>query len=62
MKLQLKKMSISICKKDEVLKGDNNTVENKGIVEYGNDFLNCKFIHSKQKKFEEIYFKHRIPM
>ena len=37
-----------LYKKDEELKGDNNTVENDGIVEYGNDFLNCKIIHSKQ--------------
>ena len=35
-------------KKDDELKGDNITVENGGIVEYGNDFLNCKIIHSKQ--------------
>ena len=26
-------------KKDDVLKGDNITVENEGIVEYGNDFF-----------------------
>ena len=37
-----------LYKKDEELKGDNITVENDGIVEYGNDFLNCKLIHSKQ--------------
>ena len=35
-------------KKDEELKGDNITVENEGVVEYGNDFSNCKIIHSKQ--------------
>ena len=29
-------------------KDDNITVENEGIVEYGNDFLNCKISHSKQ--------------
>ena len=29
-------------------KGDIITVENEGIVEYGNDFTNCKNIHSKQ--------------
>ena len=34
--------------KDEELKSDNITVENEGIVEYGNDFPNCKIIHSKQ--------------
>ena len=33
---------------DDELKGDNTTVENEGVVEYGNDFINCKFIHSKQ--------------
>ena len=37
-----------LYKKDEELKGNNITVENEGIVEYGNDFLNCKIIHSKQ--------------
>ena len=37
-----------LYKKDEELKGDNITVENEGIVEYGNDFTNCKIIHSKQ--------------
>ena len=30
------------------LKSDNITVENDGIVEFGNDFFKCKFIHSKQ--------------
>ena len=33
--------------KDDELKADNITVENEGIIEYGNDFINCKFIHSK---------------
>ena len=37
-----------LYKKDDELKVDNITVENEGIVEYGNDFLNCKSIHSKQ--------------
>ena len=37
-----------LYKKDEELKGDNITVQNEGIVEFGNDFLNCKVIHSKQ--------------
>ena len=37
-----------LYKKDEELKGDNITVENEGIVEYGNDFLICKTVHSKQ--------------
>ena len=37
-----------LYKKDEELKGVNITVENEGIVEYGNDFFNCKVIHSKQ--------------
>ena len=36
-----------LYKKDVELKGDNITDENEGIVEYGNDFLNCKIIHSK---------------
>ena len=38
----------SLYKKDEDLKGDDITIENEGIVENGNDFVNCKFIHSKQ--------------
>ena len=37
-----------LYKKDEELKGDNITVENEAVVEYGNDFINCKIIHSKQ--------------
>ena len=37
-----------LYKKDEELKSDNITVEIEGIVEYGNDFSNCKIIHSKQ--------------
>ena len=37
-----------LYKRDEELKGDNISVENKGLVEYGNDFLICKIIHSKQ--------------
>ena len=37
-----------LYKKDEELKGDKITVENEGVVEYGNDFINCKIIHSKQ--------------
>ena len=36
-----------LYQKDEELKGDNITVENDGIVEYGNDFINCKIVHSK---------------
>ena len=38
----------NLSKKDEELKSDNITVENEGIVDYGNDFINCKIIHSKQ--------------
>ena len=37
-----------LYKKDDKLKGDNITVENEGTVEYVNDFINCKNIHSKQ--------------
>ena len=37
-----------LYKKDSELKGDNITDENEGVVEYGNDFINCKIIHSKQ--------------
>ena len=36
-----------LYKKDDELKGHNITVENEGIVENGNDFINCKIIHSK---------------
>ena len=43
--------------KDEELKSDNITVENEGIVEYGNDFSNCKIIHSNQSKFRVVYQK-----
>ena len=35
-------------KKDEELKSANITVENESIVEYGNDFINCKIIQCKQ--------------
>ena len=37
-----------LYKKDEELKGGNITDENEGNAEYGNDFINCKIIHSKQ--------------
>ena len=37
-----------LYKKDEELEGDNIIVKNEGFVEYGNDFINCKIIHSKQ--------------
>ena len=37
-----------LYKKDEKLKGDNITDENEGIVEYGNVFLNCNIVPSKQ--------------
>ena len=43
----MKNESQYLYKKDEELKGDNITPENDGIVDYGNDFLNCKKIHSK---------------
>ena len=36
-----------LYEKDEELKGDNITDENEGNVEYGNNFINCKIIHSK---------------
>ena len=44
-----------LYKKDVELKGDNITVENEGIVEYGDDFINCEINHSKQQKFIVIY-------
>ena len=37
-----------LYKKDEELKSDNITVEDEGIAEYCNDFVNCKNIRSKQ--------------
>ena len=36
-----------LYKKDEELKGDNISVENDGIVEYGNNFIKCRIVHSK---------------
>ena len=38
----------NLYEKDKDLKANNITVENEGVVEDGNDFVNCKFIHSKQ--------------
>ena len=46
MKLQQKKTNINFLKNDDDLEGDNITDE--GIIEYGNDFINCKTIHFKQ--------------
>ena len=37
-----------LYKKGEELTGDNISVENEGIVEYGKVFFKCKIIHSKQ--------------
>ena len=37
-----------LYKMDDELNGDKITVENEGVVDYGNDFINCKIIHSKQ--------------
>ena len=45
-----------LYKKDSDLKDDN--VENDGIVEYGNDFLNCKIIDSQ--KLSRLYNNLRI--
>ena len=44
-----------LYKKNDELKGDNITDGNEGIVEYGNDFMNCKIVFSKQKNFIVIY-------
>ena len=44
----MKNKYLYLYKKDEELKGDNYTVENEGVVEYGNDILNCRIIHSKR--------------
>ena len=40
-----------LYKNDDEVKCDKITDEIKGIVEYGNDFLNCKAFHSKQQSF-----------
>ena len=49
MKIQQKKNEYQyLYKKDVELKGDNITVENEGIVGYGNDFINCKIIQFNQ--------------
>ena len=37
-----------LYKKDSELKGYNDIEDDEDIVEYGNDFLNCKIIDSKQ--------------
>ena len=42
----MKNEYLYLYKNGKELKGDIITVENEGIVEYGNDFLNCKIIHS----------------
>ena len=39
-----------LYKMDGDIKGDNNTDENEGIVEYGKIILNCEIIFSKQWK------------
>ena len=36
-----------LFKKDSELKGYNDIEDDEDIVEYGNDFLNCKIIDSK---------------
>ena len=38
----------NLYKKDSELKGYNDIEDDEDIVEYGNDFLNCKSIDSKQ--------------
>ena len=44
-----------LYKKDQELRGDNITVENDRVVEYANDFIKGKIIHSKQKKFIVVF-------
>ena len=49
MKFQQQKNQCQyLYKKDDEIKGGNITDENKGIIEYGNDYINCKIIHSNQ--------------
>ena len=43
----MKNEYLYLYKKDEEFKGDNITIENEGIVEYGNDFINCQIVQSK---------------
>ena len=52
--LTLKNEYDYLYKKDEELKVDKVTDENEGFGEYGNDFLNCKLIHSQNF----ISYKH----
>ena len=42
MKLQQKNEKQYLIKKDDELKGDN-----EGIIQYGNDFINCKVVHDR---------------
>ena len=58
-----------LCKKDDELKGDNNTIENEGLVEYDKDFTICMNIHSKHKNLSNLsnknihyYLKLQIPI
>ena len=43
-----------IYEKTDELKGDNITDEKEGIVEYGNDFTNCKLLLDKIEFVEKI--------
>ena len=47
--LTMKNEYLYLYKKDEELKGDNITVKNEGIVEYGNDFLFVKLFTPNNK-------------
>ena len=38
---------VYLYEKVDEMKSDNITFEDEGIVEYGNDFINCKFIHDR---------------
>ena len=40
-----------LYKNDNEVKGDKITDEIKGIVEYGNDFINCRAFPSKQQSY-----------
>ena len=37
-------------KKDDEMKNDNITVETVGVLEHGNDFINCKIISASTQK------------
>ena len=47
-------------KKDDELKSDNITDKNKGVVEFGNDFMNCKFFYDRDSR--HLYYSMFLKM